>query len=109
MPVDASNQMRLWTYTSDGGVSFNVRMSREHASVGSLGAGNPSGNYLPKGLRMRKLHGSTADGLRRTSVVIGSYSQLISKFNSGSFSWDGDTFIVTGYTGESFSATRIGT
>lgn len=106
MPVLAENEIRLFTYVNDDGEQFNVSITREKADVGSFGAGSSTQPGLPRKHRMRLIHGATAAG-RRVSIPMSSLGAAFSLLSSGAFSWDGDSFTITGYTGEQFSLGRL--
>jgi len=103
MPVDPIKKRKLWTYTNDFNVSIGVILSVEHGTEGAFALGDVSNPPAGNNFEMRRIHGVSEDGLRRTSLPVGSLGSAGTILASGNFTWDGDIFLITGYTGESFS------
>ena len=103
MPVAAENKRRSGSYETDFGTLFNTSGTFEHMDIGGFGGSVPGGPVLPRRFKMRQLHGVNAAGTRRVSIPVATVDQAGSYIQAGAFTWDGEQFTVTGYTGEKFT------
>lgn len=101
MPVNPNDKKKRYSYTPDTGPVFAVTLSAEHANMGGFSLA-PAGivNGRPNRFKCRTIYGVTATGDRRTSFICADNATWLGKFSGASFVWDGDTFNVTGRTGE---------
>lgn len=106
MPIDPNKKRHSYGYTTDFGVVFEVVISVEHATGAGFAAGNLNLAGLPRRWKMRQVHGATAAG-RHTSIPCGTLAAASNIIANGTFPWDGDTFRVTGYTGEHWTSATV--
>jgi len=108
MPIQAKERKYWYNYKDDQDQNFAVQLSKEMADIsGFPDATGTMPAAVKQTLRMRHVNGVTADGSRRHVVPI--WTRLDARYTGAvtTFTYDGDTFQITGMVGEKRRGRKI--
>jgi hypothetical protein len=90
----------FFTYNSDNGQTYTVGLSALVAAVSNFQLATSLLINYPRGWKMRRVYGRTADGLFHASVPVSSISDGLWTGSTTSFLLHGTTYYAQGRIGE---------
>ena len=110
MAVSPNGRFLTYQYEDDEGNQTNITLSQGVAAAGGFAIGDPdSENFGHRGGRNKVRHvtGVTADGAHRAILPCPTVDAMISKYNGGTFTISGTTYVITGRVGERITRSRF--